>query len=148
MLRVILALAVMTSLAACGTRLNPFNWFGNDREERVRVEETVAEAADPRPLVAEVVDLAIDPTPQGAILRAMGRPQAQGYWEADLVEVERSDGALVFEFRVFPPLVATPAGTPQSREVITGLQLSTFDLAGIRSITVIGAENRRTVSRR
>lgn len=41
MLRVILALALMTSLAACGTRLNPFNWFGEGREERVRVSETI-----------------------------------------------------------------------------------------------------------
>lgn len=148
MLRVILALALMTSLAACGTRLNPLNWFGNDREERIRVIEPVATPTDPRPLVAEVVDLAIDPTPQGAILRAMGRPQTQGFWEADLVEVERSDTALVYEFRVFPPLTATAQGTPQSREVITGLELSNFELSGIRSITVIGAENRRSVNRR
>jgi hypothetical protein len=148
MLRVILALAVMTSLAACGTRLNPFNWFGNDREERVSVQEQADSPADPRALVAEVVDLAIAPTPQGAIVRAMGRPQTQGYWEAELVEVERTDGALVLEFRVFPPLAASAVGTPQSREIITGLQLSNFDLASIRTITVIGAENRRTVSRR
>lgn len=147
MLRVILALAVMTSLAACGTRLNPFNWFGNDREERVSVQEQAETSADPRALVADVVDFAIAPTPQGAILRAMGRPQTQGYWEAELVEVERTATTLVYEFRVFPPLTATPAGTPQSREAITGLQLSNFDLAGIRSITVIAAENRRTVSR-
>lgn len=149
MLRVILALALMTSLAACGSRLNPFNWFGGDREQRIRVvdaEETGP--ADPRPLVAEVVDLAVDPTPQGAIIRAMGRPPVQGYWEADLVEVEREGGNLVYEFRVVPPLGPTPAGTVQSREVLTGTQLSNFDLAGIRTITVIGAENRRSVSRR
>jgi hypothetical protein len=147
MLRVILALTLMTSLAACGTRLNPFNWFGNDREERVSAQEQVDTAADPRALVAEVVDLAIAPTPQGAILRAMGRPPAQGYWDADLVEVERTATTLVYEFRVFPPLTATAPGTPQSRELVTGVQLSSFDLAGIRTITVIAAQNRRSVSR-
>ncbi|WP_439139123.1 hypothetical protein [Roseicyclus sp.] len=149
MLRMILALALMTSLAACSTRLNPFNWFGNDREERVRVSETVTEnPRDRRFLVSEVVAFAIDPTAQGVILRAIGRPQTQGHWEADLVEVAREDGALVYEFRVFPPPSPAPAGTPQSREVITGLELSNFALRGIRTITVVGAENRRTISRR
>jgi predicted small lipoprotein YifL len=147
MLRVILALALMTSLAACGTRLNPLNWFGADREQRVSVAQEAATPTDPRQLVGEVVDLAIAPTPQGAILRAMGRPPAQGYWEAGLVEVERTATTLVYEFRVFPPLTATAPGTPQSREVVTGVQLSSFDLAGIRSITVIAAQNRRSVSR-
>ena len=40
MLRVILSLALVTSLAACGnSRLNPFNWFGGDRETRVEAAE-------------------------------------------------------------------------------------------------------------
>ncbi|MEY3005590.1 MAG: hypothetical protein RLZZ491_2766 [Pseudomonadota bacterium] len=147
MLRVLLALALMTSLAACGTRLNPFNWFGADREDRVAA-DTPTVPTDPRPLVAEVVDLAIAPTAQGAILRATGRPATQGHWDAELIETERSATALVYEFRAFPPLAAAPTGTPQSREVVTGLELSLFDLAGIRTITVIGAENRRSVSRR
>jgi hypothetical protein len=149
MLRVTLALALMTSLAACGTWLNPFNWFGGDSEERIEVIEPVdAGPIDPRPLVAEVVDLAVDPTSQGAIVRAMGRPAVQGYWEADLIEVERANGAIVYEFRVFPPPVPTREGTPRSREVVVGTELSNFDLAEIRTITVIGAQNRRTVSRR
>jgi hypothetical protein len=149
MLRVIIALALLTSLAACGTRLNPFNWFTDARQERIRVEDsTPSEARDGRALVAEVVDLAIDPTPQGAILRAMGRAQTQGYWEAELVEVERTAGTLVYEFRVFPPLGATPQGSAQSREVITGLALSHGALRGIRSITVIGAETRASITRR
>jgi len=148
MLRVILALALMTSLAACGTRLNPFNWFGGDREERIAVSEADVEPDDLRGLVAEVVELSVDPTAQGAIIRAMGRPAVQGYWEADLVEVSRENGTITYEFRVFPPLTTTAAGTAQSREVLVGTQLSTFDLAGIRTITVIGAQNRRSVNRR
>lgn len=148
MLRVILALTLMTSLAACGTRLNPLNWFGTAREDRISVVQAPVTPADPRQLVAEVVDFVIAPTSQGAILRATGRAPVQGYWEAELVEIERSATALVYEFRVFPPLTQTASGTPQSRELVTGLQLSQFDLSGIRSITVIGAENRRTVSRR
>lgn len=149
MLRVILVLALMTSLAACGSRLNPFNWFGGDREQRIAVAEVeTGTPADPRQLVTEVVDLAVEPTTQGAIVRAMGRPPVQGFWEAELVEVERSEGAIVYDFRVFPPLTETRQGTPQSREVVVGANLTNFDLAGIRTITVIGAQNRRTVSRR
>lgn len=149
MLRATLALALILSLAACGSRLNPFNWFGGDREERIAARQVVeTEPGDQRQLVAEVVDLAVDPTPQGAIVRAMGRPPVQGFWEAELVEVERTDGAIVYEFRVFPPITQTREGTPQSREVIVAANLNNFDLAGIRSITVVGAQNRRTVNRR
>jgi hypothetical protein len=151
MLRVILSLALVTSLAACGnSRLNPFNWFGGDREERIAVDEAIA--ADPdgdlRGLVAEVVDLSVEAVPQGAIVRAMGRPPTQGFWEADLVEVERTATAIVFEFRVFPPVDPQRVSTPQSREVVTGTALSNFDLRGIRTITVVAAQNRRSVSRR
>ena len=148
MLRAILALALITSLTACGTRLNPFNWFGGDREERIAVIETEADPQDLRGLVDEVVELSVDPTAQGAIIRAMGRPAVQGYWQAELVEVSRDAGTITYEFRVFPPLTAAPSGTPQSREVLVGAQLSNFDLAGIRTITVIGAQNRRSVNRR
>jgi hypothetical protein len=148
MLRVILALALVTSLAACGaSRLNPFNWFGGDRETRVEAAEPETQG-DLRGLVAEVVDLAVEPVPQGAIVRAMGRPPTQGFWEADLVEVERTDNTIVYEFRIFPPLEAARVSTAQSREVVTGTELSNFDLRGIRTITVVGAQNRRSVSRR
>ncbi|MBF9060191.1 hypothetical protein HKCCSP123_13480 [Rhodobacterales bacterium HKCCSP123] len=148
MLRVFLSLALVTSLAACGnSRLNPFNWFGGDRETRVEAVEG-ATPDDLRGLVSEVVDLSVEPTSQGAIVRATGLPPMQGYWEADLVEVERTETSIVYEFRVFPPVQATRVSTPQSREVITGTQLSNFELRGIRTVTVIGAQNRRTVSRR
>jgi hypothetical protein len=148
MLRVILSLALVTSLAACGySRLNPFNWFGGDRETRVEAAES-STPDDPSRLVAEVVDLAVEPTTTGAIIRATGLPPVQGFWEAELIEVERTESEVVYEFRVLPPLQATRVSTPQSREVITGTQLTNFELRGIRTITVIGAQNRRTVSRR
>ncbi len=148
MLRVILSLALVTSLAACGnSRLNPFNWFGGDRETRVEAAEAPT-PDDLRGLVTEVIDLSVEPTPQGAIVRATGLPPMQGYWEAELVEVERTETSVTYEFRVFPPPQPTRVSTPQSREVITGTELSNFELRGIRTVTVIGAQNRRTVSRR
>ncbi len=146
--RILIAALIVLGLTGCATRLNPFNWFGNDREERIVVEDTVV-AEDPRALVAEVISLNVDPMPGGAIVRAVGLPQRQGYWEADLVEVSRDNGELILEFRVFSPTDPnTRVSTQQSREILAGTALNQFDLAGVRTITVIAQQNRRTVSRR
>ena len=149
--RILMALLVVVlGLGGCASRLNPFNWFGGDREERITVDETaVAEPTDDRQLVAEIVSLDVDPLPGGAIIRAMGLPPRQGYWEADLVEVGRDGSELVFEFRVYQPLdPATRVGPQQSREILAGTSLTTQDLAGIRSIVVVAQQNRRSVRRR
>ncbi|MBF9050766.1 hypothetical protein GTA62_14050 [Roseobacter sp. HKCCD9010] len=145
--RLLVTLTLILGVAACSTRLNPFNWFGNDREERVEIVETVT-VVDPRPLVSQVISLNVDPHPGGAIIRAMGLPPRQGYWAADLVEVERAEGRLVFEFRVFEPPVATREGTQRSREILAGTELSTQELDGVRTIVVQAQSNRRSVSRR
>jgi len=149
MLRLTLCLAVILSLSACGTSLNPFNWFGNDRAETVTVVDT-SEDADIRPLVAEVLSLSVDPVPQGAIIRATGLPPTQGFWGVDLVESERTERSITYEFRVVPPAPAPGAAvsTQRSRELIVATELSTFELSGIRTITVVGAQNRRSVNRR
>ncbi|MFV1876275.1 hypothetical protein [Nioella sp.] len=142
-------LVVVLGLTGCASRLNPMNWFGRDREERVQISETVAAPVDDRQLVTEVISLSVDPLPGGAIVRAMGLPPRQGYWEADLVEVGREDGEIVFEFRVYRPVDAnTRVGTQRSREILAGTSLTTQDLAGIRQIVVIAQQNRRSVSRR
>ena len=147
MLRLILSLSVILGLSACGTVLNPFNWFGNDRSEEIEVVDTDPDA-DIRPLVQQVVSLSIDPVTQGAIVRATGLPPTQGYWSAELIEVERTANEITYEFRVFPPLDPSPSSTQQSREVMVGIQLTNFDLNGLRRVTVIGAQNRRSVTRR
>ncbi len=145
--RILITLLVVLGLTGCASRLNPMNWFGGDREQRVAVEEAEVEV-DPRGLVTEVVSFDVDPNPGGAILRAVGLPPRQGYWEADLVETSRENGEMVFEFRVYQPLdTNTRVSTQRSREILAGTVLSQHDLAGIRSITVIGQQNRRTVRR-
>lgn len=150
MFRTFVALTLCLSLAACGSsRLNPLNWFGGDREERVRVTETVAAVpADPRPLVAEVVALAVEQTTSGALVRATGLVPTQGYFDAALVEVQRGDGALVYEFRAAPPIGGGLPGPARSREVLVAVALDQSDLRGLRTITVIGQTNRRSVDRR
>mgnify|MGYP003645691624 CR=1 FL=1 len=145
--RIVILLLVVLGLAGCASRLNPMNWFGGDREQRIAVVETEAEV-DGRSLVTEIVSLDVVPNPGGAVISAMGLPPRQGYWEADLVEISRENGELVFEFRVYQPAEPdTRVSTQRSREILAGTALSRFDLAGIRTVTVIGQQNRRTVRR-
>ncbi len=145
--RLTLMLCAALALSACGTRLNPFNWFGRSEPAAVSVPSA---AADPRDLVAEVVSMTVDPMPGGAILTATGRTPTQGWWNAELVlrEGEGTDPAApVYDLRLLPPVVPTDVNTPQSREVTVGLYLSDIDLAGVRTITVQGAGNARMVRR-
>ncbi len=150
--RAFLVMAAATvGLSACGrvrdSRLNPFNWFGRDREDTVEVDEGAFQQ-DRRRFAEQIVSLNVDPTPEGAIIRAVGLPPTQGYWAAELVEIERDDPTqLVYEFRVARPLEPRRQSTQRSREIIAGEDVSTFKLSSVRSITVIGRANRRTVRR-
>lgn len=143
--RVLLGLGAAALVASCGrireSRLNPFNWFGGARR-RERVEATPVEAGDPRPLVAEVVSLNVDAYGAGAIVRAKGIPPTQGWWDAELVARPVDEkGVLVYDFRVFPPVTATPEGTPMSREITVAVSISTVMLDQISEIVVQGANN-------
>lgn len=141
------AALALAALAGCGlgqTRLNPFTLFGSQRVERIETVRAVAA----RPVVDQVVSLEVAPTPSGAIVSVVGLPPTQGYWEADLVPVPSADpGVLVLDFAILPPLAPRPAGTQPSREVLAGAVFTTQELAGIRTIVVQGARNRRSVSR-
>lgn len=153
MTRTIAAFLLVTLLAACGSlgssSLNPGNWFGRDREERIKTAETPA-YVDTRPLVAEVVALRVDRMPGGAIVTATGLPATQGYWGGELVPLngERPDkGTLSFEFRIVPPKTFQPVVNRRSREVVIGRFLSDQTLAGVRRIQVLARDNRRSVRR-
>lgn len=148
MLRTALALALCLTLAACGeSRLNPLNWFGAEREERITVTE-VERPADPRALVAEVTSLSIETTTSGAILTATALTETTGYWQAGLVRIGVEDGAATYEFRAAPPRPGAVSGPEPTRQIVAAATLSRGELAGLRSITVIARTNRRTVERR
>ncbi|ESW59252.1 MAG: hypothetical protein Q27BPR15_18560 [Rhodobacter sp. CACIA14H1] len=144
--RVLLGLGAAALVAGCGrirdSRLNPFNWFGGARR-RERVEDTApVEAQDPRLLVADVVSLNVDPYSAGAIVRAKGIPPTQGWWEAELVARPIDEnGVQVYDFRVFPPVTETPAGTPMSREITVAVSISAVKLDQISEIVVQGQNN-------
>ncbi|MBK1635108.1 hypothetical protein [Rhodovulum adriaticum] len=150
----VILLSASLGLAACSTvkdsRLNPFNWFGNSQETRVRTAPASEQPAkaDPRQLVAEITALTIERIPGGAILRATGLPPRQGYWNAALVPVpDEREGLRVYDLRAEAPTGQTPVGQPQSRAIDVALYLSDQDLAPIRQIVVRGAQNQRSTRR-
>ena len=137
-------------LVSCGavgkSRLNPFNWFR--KSEVVAVNPATQRPVDPRPLVADVVSMVVEPYPGGAIVRATGLPPTQGWWDAELVVLPLDEnGVLVYEFHVFPPLGRTPANLPQSREITVAASLSSIRLEGVSQIVVQGANNARSSRR-
>jgi hypothetical protein len=150
--RPILTLTLCTGLAGCGdssmNSLNPFNWWGGDD---VAVEVTPdGEVVDPRPLIGEVTALVAESTPGGVIIRATGLPPTQGFWDAVLLPdspelIPDEDGVLGFDFRAAMPLVAQPVGSTRTREIVTGYFLSNQDLAVIRSVTIRGERNARSI---
>lgn len=141
------ALMMVVLLGACQSRLNPFNWFGRSAPvENVAISQT--EAADPRLLVDEVLSLDIESFPGGAIIRAEGRTPTQGYWDAELVARPiETEGVLIYDFRLLPPIERTDVSTQRSRQVAVAVSLSTVKLDGIREIIVQGGRNARAVRR-
>lgn len=144
------ALCVCLMIAGCGgfrdSRLNPVNWFGRSepRETIVLPDAT----SDPRPLIETVLSLSVEPMPGGAIIRARGQTPTQGWWQAELVPLDLEDGsALVYEFRLLPPLKPTAVNTAQSRQVDAAIFVSDIRLDGVREIVVQGAGNARTARR-
>jgi len=146
-LRALILFALVLTVSACGSRMNPFNWFGGDREQRVEI-SAQNERVDPRGLVREVLSLDVQATSSGAIVSAVGLPETQGFWAVDLVEVARESGTTTYEFRVFPPTGPADVVNQASREVVVATSLSVRDLSEVRTIVVLGQENSRTVSRR
>lgn len=144
-------LITATVLGGCGSiresRLNPFNWFQRSQDSQMMA--AVAEApADPRSLVADVVDLTVEPYPGGAIIRARGLPPTQGYWDAELVARPLDEnGVQVFDFYVFPPVIQMAANIPQSREINVATTLTDIKMENITQIVVQGANNARSSRR-
>ena len=144
MIRPIALLMTLSLLAGCGyvreSRVNPFNWFGQTKAvEKVALPER---AKDPRPLIANVTSLTVEPIASGAIVRATGLPPTQGHWEANLVAApEVVDGKLVIQFLAFPPVVRMDQGAPHTREIVAATHISKIKLNDVREIVVQGANN-------
>ncbi len=150
MTRALIAALVALSLAGCATvtksKLNPFNWFS--RSEPREAITLTADKAETRALAQQVTDMEVLPYSAGAIIRATGVMPTQGWWNAELVPRPLDEnGVLVYDFRVFPPLTDTPAGTPQTREITVAVSISPQKLDGVREIVVQGETNARSSRR-
>ena len=151
---VILTLAMAVALSGCGlgqSRLNPFNWFRSGPQTETLDPVPLQRNRDRRPLVAQVTHLVVERTPGGAIIRAIGLPPEQGWYDAELVNEDRDgkpiDGVLTYSFRAFPPRESTRVSTVQSRELTVAVFVSDITLASTRQIRVTGALNSRTARR-
>ncbi len=146
--RLFIAVLTLTALTACGGfggKLNPLNWFKRSAPTEVI---TLDEPVDSRPLVEDVLSMAVESYPGGAIIRAKGLPPSQGWWDAELVaQPVDENGVLVLEFHVFPPIAAADVINQQSREISVAYNLSNIKLEGISQIVVQGAKNARSSRR-
>lgn len=147
--------AVLTVLAVTGcskmgeSRMNPFNWFGGSKQEMMTPAEA-ALIADPRSVVAQVTGFEIEAAPGGAILRATGLPETQGFWDGELVPEageQPVNGVLTYTFRIAQPAGFEQVNTPRSREVVVARFVPNARLQGVRTIRVQGAQNMRTSRR-
>ena len=152
-------------LAGCGqSRLNPLNWFGRSQEV---VGDTQARDNSPKnplipkksalarkdpiyrgQLVAVIRQIKIEPVPGGAILRATGLADRQGQWDVKLQPLNdgvAEAGKLSFDMLAVPS--SDTVGTERSRLLTVATYLTDQDLAGVRQIEVLGAQNAH-VSRR
>ncbi len=148
------ALALVLALGACGSmgqsRLNPMNWFGRDSTETLVPRGGWGDRTDRRALVPVVTEMEVIPTTGGALLRAAGVTETQGWWDVELRPVNNErpvDGALIYEFVIAAPRGQTAVSTEASRTVTAGVKIETPRLEGVRRIIVRGAENARTVTR-
>ncbi|MCL1627326.1 MULTISPECIES: hypothetical protein [Roseinatronobacter] len=148
------ALALVLALGACGSgslsRLNPMTWFGSDEVETIAPAGGWGGPADRRALVPAVRDMEVLRTPEGAIIRASGVTETQGWWDVQLrpVNDERPlDGALIYEFVLAAPRTQTGTGPEPSRTVNAAVKVTNFQLAGVRRIVVRGAQNALSVRR-
>ncbi|MCA3450762.1 MAG: hypothetical protein INF92_10440 [Rhodobacter sp.] len=148
--RMLATLSVLLVLAACGsgqkTWYNPFGWFGGSQETEALVQD-VGTPQDPRPLVDQVLSLSVESFDGGAIIRATGLPQTQGFWAAELIAEPVVDGRASFRFVVVPPVEPMRVSTQPSREITVATTLTNRDLEGISEIIVTGARNARSSRR-
>lgn len=142
-LAILLAAALV--LAGCGTRANPFNWFGGS-QEGPQLGETTRE--DGRPLVAEITALSVEPTSAGALVRAEGRVPSEGWYNPQLVAENSGrpiDGVLTYRLVASPPAEAQQ--TTRARSVTAATTVSALTLEQVARIVVTAEGNSRRVNR-
>lgn len=78
----LVGLALVLALGACGSRLNPLNWIGGSEPAPATLAPTdlPATAPDARPLIAQVISLEVEPN-RGCCGARRGRASDAGLLE-------------------------------------------------------------------
>ncbi|MFK7744370.1 MAG: hypothetical protein AB8B47_04900 [Roseobacter sp.] len=161
-------------VSGCSTvrdsRVNPFNWFGNDEPTATApvnpdevnplipqntsvFEATRAERARYKGApIAVVSDVKLERVPGGVIITATGLTDTQGYFEPQLtpenVEELPVDGVLTYRLEAVRGEASAPQGSEASRRVIVGRQLTDQELSDTTIIRVVAVQNAVEVRRR
>jgi hypothetical protein len=101
---------------------------------------------DGRGAISSVTGLAIEKTPNGAIVRATGVAATQGQFNAQLVPVSNDSGTLTLVFRI-EGVANAATNTAFSRQVTVARVLTFSDLSGVRTIRVQSATNQMSTRR-
>ncbi|MBU2982213.1 hypothetical protein KO498_10380 [Lentibacter algarum] len=169
-MRIILttSLVALLALPGCGgslseSRVNPANWFGKSRGERVAVEQTnpllPRRSSFSRPdavyggvPVAQILELQVERAAGGAVIRTKGLSPTLGAYDVRLEPVEYEEGeapksVLEFTLKAAYSKKSRPNAPASGREIVAAAFVSDIELEGIRTIRVIGGENARSVRR-
>jgi hypothetical protein len=163
----ILATVVLTGCAAVSeSRLNPFNWFGSSQPDPAAMNPAESELNPLIPArrisffrnnqpeifagrpILEISELLVERRPGGAIIRATGIASRVGPFDVRLIKDETASDkdTLVLDLKALQQAGPRDTG-PRARQVTAARWITDQQLRGIRTITVRGAENARSVRR-
>ncbi|SLN46350.1 hypothetical protein AQS8620_01914 [Aquimixticola soesokkakensis] len=152
MRNLIILFTAASLLAGCASvrdsRFNPRNWVDSTpdvvtSDSGAIVLPTLAPRkgyvafVDTRPLIAQMTGLSLQRTQTGAILVASGRVPTQGYYDAELVEIDEGlPNRLTYAFRIRPPSTAMPATSAAQSALNVAVTLSNAQLLQATEIVV------------
>lgn len=156
------------ALAGCGGGLsnswvNPSNWFGKSSNE------ALAAGAEVNPLIPkarawkrkkapyqgtavdQIKSLRIERRPGGAIIHVVAIADGIGYYDVRMqsdTDGKPENGVLTYTLRAERPAKLIRGGNEAARRITAARYVTDQDLEGVRKITVKGARNQSTTSRR
>lgn len=131
--------------------LNPMNLFGPSEDvEMLTPLEAQQFRRDPRPLMDQITDLVIEPSPGGALVRVSGISPTTGFYGGDLLEVNGGEpvgGILTFRFVAAPPPANRAVAPGRTQQVVVAKFVSDAVLQQTSEILVIAERNARAAKR-
>lgn len=156
---VLILLSSSLALSACQSRVNPVNWFGNDREDAVVTagnplipdeteegqsffaqEQAVEYVGKP---ISQVTNVQVHQVTEGQLVMAVGVSSVHGTHTARLVPSDAGveNGVLTLNFMAIPPAEPIVGGSDLTREITTATVLTDQQMSGVRTIRVAASGN-------